>query len=296
VVVAKTRVWGRVAHPRDPARTVGGSSSGEAALVAAGASVLGIGSDSGGSIRLPAAWAGVCGLRPTAGRVPTTGHFPRVGPRSDGRTQIGPLAASVDGLELALSVMAGPDGRDAGVAPVPLPPSRGVSLRGLRVAAAFGEGEWQPSDRVAAAVERATGVLVAAGAQRVPWEFGWLAPAWDITHRYWARAGGRADLTGADVMRELEDWDRFAYRYLEATADIDVVVAPATAGPAPPHGDVGGDAFAFLMPASLVGTPALALPAGDEDGLPISVQLVGRPWAEPVLLAAGRAIERAGPG
>jgi amidase len=74
------------------------------------------------------------------------------------------------------------------------------------------------------------------------------------------------------------------------------VVAPATAGPAPPHGDVGGDAFAFLMPASLVGTPALALPAGDEDGLPISVQLVGRPWAEPVLLAAGRAIERAGAG
>jgi Asp-tRNA(Asn)/Glu-tRNA(Gln) amidotransferase A subunit family amidase len=149
---------------------------------------------------------------------------------------------------------------------------------------------------VAAAVERATGVLVAAGAQRVPWEFGWLAPAWDITHRYWARAGGRAGLTGADVMRELADWDRFTCRYLEATADIDVVVAPATAGPAPPHGDVGADAFAFLMPASLVGTPALALPAGDEDGLPISVQLVGRPWAEPALLAAGRAIERAGPG
>src|SRR6478735_56903 len=166
VVVAKTRVWGRVAHPRDPARTVGGSSSGEAALVAAGASVLGVGSDSGGSIRLPAAWAGVCGLRPTAGRVPTTGHFPRVGPRSDGRTQIGPLAASVDGLELALSVLAGPDGRDAGAAPVPS--SRGVDLRGLRVAAAFGEGEWQPSARVAAAVERAADVLVAAGARRVP--------------------------------------------------------------------------------------------------------------------------------
>jgi len=112
VVVTKTRPWGRVAHPRDPACTVGGSSSGEAALVAAGASVLGIGSDSGGSIRLPAAWAGVCGLRPTAVRVPTTGHYPRVGPRGDGRTQIGPLAASVDGLEQALSVMAGPDGRD----------------------------------------------------------------------------------------------------------------------------------------------------------------------------------------
>jgi Asp-tRNA(Asn)/Glu-tRNA(Gln) amidotransferase A subunit family amidase len=131
----------------------------------------------------------------------------------------------------------------------------------------------------------------------VPWEFAWLAPAWEVTQRYWARAGYRAGLTGADVMRELEDWDRFAYRYLEATTDIDVVVAPATAGPAPPHGEIGGAAFAFLLPASLVGVPALALPAGDDDsGLPIGVQLVGRAWAEHVLLAAARAIERAGPG
>src|SRR6185437_363530 len=176
----------------------------------AGASVLGIGSDSGGSIRLPAAWAGVCGLRPTAGRVPTTGHYPRVGPRSDGRTQIGPLAASVDGLELALSVMAGPDGRDMAVAPVPLPPSSGVELHGLRLAVALGEGPWQP-------------------------------------------------------------------------------VAPATAGSAPPHGEVGGAAFVFLLPTSLVGVPALAVPTGDDGaGLPIGAQLVGRAWAEHVLFAAGR--------
>ena len=137
---------------------------------------------------------------------------------------------------------------------------------------------------------------MAAGARRAPWEFGWLAPAWDVTQRYWARAGYRAGLTGVDVMRELEDWDRYAYRYLAATADIDLVVAPATAGPAPPHGDVGGEAFIYLLPASLVGAPAVALPAGDEDGLPIGVQLVGRPWAEHVLLAAARAVERAEPG
>ncbi len=128
VVVAKTMPWGEVVHPGDPTRSVGGSSSGEAALVAAGASVLGIGSDSGGSIRLPAAWAGVCGLRPTAGRVPTTGHFPRVGPRSDGRTQIGPLASSIDALEHALAVLAGPDGRDPAAAPVPMRPSATADL------------------------------------------------------------------------------------------------------------------------------------------------------------------------
>ena len=240
---------------------------------------------------------GVCGLRSTAGRVPTTGHYPRVGPRSDGRTQIGPLAASVDGLEQALSVMAWPDGRDVGVAPVPLPPSSGVELHGLRVAVALGEGSWRPSSPVAAAVEWAADVLVAAGARRVPWEFGWLAAAWDITQRYWARAGGLPGLTGADVMRELADWDRFAYRSLEATAEIDVIVAPATAGSAPLHGEIGGPAFVFLLPASLVGVPALAIPTGDDDaGLPIGVQLLARPWAEPVLLAAGREIERAAPG
>ena len=74
------------------------------------------------------------------------------------------------------------------------------------------------------------------------------------------------------------------------------MVAPATAGSAPPHGEIGGAAFAFLLPASLVGAPALALPMGDDDaGLPVGVQLVGRAWEEHVLLAAGRTIERAGP-
>ena len=208
VVVAKTRPWGGVAHPRDPARTVGGSSSGEAVLVAAGASMLGLGSDSGGSIRLPAAWAGACGLRPTFGRVPTTGHYPRVGPRSDGRTVIGPLAACVDDLELALTVIAGPDGRDMGAAPVPLRPAGmggAGEVDGLRVAVALGEGPWRPGPRVAAAVEWAADVLVAAGARRVPWEFPWLEPAWDITQRYWARAGGGPGLTARRRCARL--WD-----------------------------------------------------------------------------------------
>ena len=169
VVVAKTRPWGGVAHPRDPARTVGGSSSGEAALVAAGASLLGLGSDSGGSIRLPAAWAGVCGLRPTFGRVPTTGHYPRVGPRSDGRTVIGPLAACVDDLELALTVIAGPDGRDMGAAPVPLRPSAGVFAAptrpsgDLRAAARLGRPSHGAAGHLAAGSDADAGVAGAVG-------------------------------------------------------------------------------------------------------------------------------------
>ncbi len=130
VIVAKTVAWRApsgdtvVRHPADPDRSPGGSSTGEAIAVASGASPLGVGSDSGGSIRLPAAWCGACGLKPTAGRVPGTGHFPRVGALSDGRTQIGPLARSVDDLGLVLGIIAGPDWRDAGVVQAPLGASR----------------------------------------------------------------------------------------------------------------------------------------------------------------------------
>ena len=268
VVVAKTRVWGRVAHPRDPARTVGGSSSGEAALVAAGASVLGIGSDSGGSIRLPAAWAGVCGLRPTAGRVPTTGHFPRVGPRSDGRTQIGPLAASVDGLELALSVMAGPDGRDAGVAPVPLPPvarcrpARAAGGRGVRGGgvAAVGRGwrrrssgrrtcSWRRArngcrgssrgSRPRGTSPSATGRARAAG------------PTSPVRTSCGSWRTGTASPTATWRRRRTSTWWS----------------RPPPPGPRRRTARSAATAFAFLMPASLVGVPALALPAGDDGRL-----------------------------
>lgn len=136
VVVAKTRPWalgapdGLVRHPLDPARTPGGSSTGEAVVVSVGASAVGLGSDSGGSIRLPAAWCGVVGFKPTTGSVPTTGHYPRVGALSDGRTQIGPLTRTVDDAERILSVIAEPDFRDAGAVPVPLAASAGVDLSG----------------------------------------------------------------------------------------------------------------------------------------------------------------------
>ena len=101
-IVAKTQAGaenefhGPCRHPFDPGRTPGASSSGEAALIGRGASQFGLGSDSGGSIRLPAAWCGVVGLKPSFGLVPATGHFPRVAGRNDGRTVLGPLASRVD--------------------------------------------------------------------------------------------------------------------------------------------------------------------------------------------------------
>jgi amidase len=291
VVVAKTRPWddgapdGVVRHPIDPDRSPGGSSTGEAVAVGSGASLLGLGSDSGGSVRLPAAWCGVIGLKPTAGLVPTTGHFPRVGALSDGRTQIGPLAADLDLVERVLPVLAGPDGHDPGVAPVPLGAADDVVLRGARVAVLLGEGEWKCSPEVAAAVEAAASTLVAAGMARVEWPMAWLDDALDITHRYWRRR----ELDGAGAQQQLWDWDRFRRRYVEASREVDLLLTPTATGVAPLRRTIAGEDFVFTLPASLTGSPAISLPAGTGiEGLPLAVQLVGRPWEEHRVLAAAR--------
>ncbi|MGE5290907.1 MAG: amidase [Micromonosporaceae bacterium] len=293
VVVAKTKAWGptsgngRVRHPVDPERSPGGSSTGEAVAVASGASPVGIGSDSGGSIRLPAAWCGAYGLKPTAGRVPATGHFPRIGALSDGRTQIGPLARAVEDLERVLAVIAGPDWRDAGVAPVPLQPAGRAGLLGARFAVIMGEAGWWPAANLAEAVERAAVILTTAGLTRTAWNGPWLAGAMDITRRYWARAR----LSGENAARQLWDWDRFRRHCLEAAENVDLLLTPATLEPAPPHREIIGDDFVFDLPASLTGSPAITVPMGhDPDGMPLAIQLVGRPWEDHRVLAAARLI------
>lgn len=295
VVVAKTRAWGlgapdgRLHHPLDPARMPGGSSSGEAIVVSAGASPLGIGSDSGGSIRLPAAWCGACGLKPTAGRVPGTGHFPRVGALSDGRTQIGPLARSVDDLELALEVIEGPDWRDAGVMAPPARGSTHAGVHGARFATVVSEGPWQADPALVAAVENAATSLEAAGAIRTEWTAPWLEDALDITRRYWTRT----DMSGEDVDRQLRDWDLYRGRYLQAAERVELLLTPATLETAPIHRQIDGDDFVFLLPPSLTGSPAAVVPVGhDLGGLPLGVQLVGRPWEDARVLDAARIVGR----
>jgi amidase len=297
VVVAKTRPWGlgapdgRVRHPLDPARTPGGSSGGEAVVVARGASPLGIGSDSGGSIRLPAAWCGVWGLKPTAGRVPGTGHFPRIGALSDGRTQIGPIARSVDDLELVLGVIEGPDWRDAGVMSSPLLRSAHEGVDGARFATITSEAGWQPHPDLVAAVERAAARLDAAGAVRTQWAAPWLEDSLEITRRYWMRRAA----SGADADRQLRDWDRYRSRYLQAAEHVELILTPVTLETAPRHRELKGEDFVFMLPASLTGSPAVAVPVGhDQAGMPISVQLVGRPWEDHRVLAAARIVQRNG--
>ncbi len=279
--MADNPVHGPTRNPRDPARAPGGSSSGAGALVAAGSAPLALGSDSGGSIRLPAAWCGVAGLKPTYGRVPLSGHFPRCGALEDGRTVIGPLASTVEDLAIALKVIAGPDGLDAGAVPVPLADPDTVDMRELRAGIITGTETHEPTMRAMDALARAGATLVDEPLPDVCDE------ALELSRRHW----GRADLTGAQHARLLWDWDRFRRRLLVATAGIDVLVTPATPGPAPLWRESAEEDYRWTLPWSLTGAPVVVVPAGTHDGLPVAVQVVARPWNDHVALAAAASIE-----
>src|SRR5206468_11373989 len=126
-------LYGRTNNPWDLTRTPGGSSGGEAAAIASGMSAAGVGSDGGGSIRIPAHFSGICGLKPTPGRIPATGHFPNsVGPFAM-NGEVGPMSRTVADLKVLFEVMQGPDDGDTACAPVPVREPVAAKLKGLRI-------------------------------------------------------------------------------------------------------------------------------------------------------------------
>jgi amidase len=285
-------VHGRTSNPHDLARTPGGSSGGEAAIVAAGGSPCGLGTDSGASVRLPAHFCGLAALKPSAGLVPLTGVLDdegALGTLGDPRTQVGPLARSAEDVALLLRVVAGPDGRDGGVAPVPLGDPAAVALAGLRVAVQTGNGLDAPTAETVAAVEAAADALKAAGAAVVPARH--PGGGHELTIEVWRSYGE------GGVWPLLRRWDAFRMRMLEWADDFDLLVCPVFPGPAREHGgmNVQGerDPTSWTTPHSLTGWPAATVRAGSSpEGLPIGVQLVARPWRDDVALAAAARVER----
>jgi fatty acid amide hydrolase len=166
-------VYGRTNNPWDPQRTPGGSSGGEAAIVAAGGSPLGLGGDYGGSIRVPAHFSGVHGLRPTAGRLTVLDTPGGIFPAGQEAIipQPGPMARKVEDLALAMQVLAAPGlgATDPGVPPVPWPDWRAVSLDGLRVAVYSDDGFFRPAPAARRAVREAAAALRSRGAQVEEW-------------------------------------------------------------------------------------------------------------------------------
>ncbi len=290
-------VYGLTRNPYDPERTVGGSSGGEAAIVAACGSPCGFGTDSGASVRLPAHFCGVAALKPTSGRVPVTGVIDdegQIGALGDARTQIGPVARSVADLALLLRVAAGPDGRDGGVAPVPLAEPDTRALAGLRVAT-FTEDDFFAADAdTAATVASAAAALGKAGARveqaRHP------GGGHELTIEVWRSYGG--DLRSDELYRLLRRWDAFRADMLAFAERYDLVLCPVFASAARRHGDVKregeADPTSFTTPFSLTGWPVATVRCGTSaGGLPIGVQVAAAPWRDDLALAAALELERA---
>jgi amidase len=287
--VTDNAVYGRTSNPYDPHRTAAGSSGGEAAVLGAGASPIGIGSDSGGSLRVPAHYCGITTLKPTTGRVPNTGAYQLPGGLSDPRSQIGPMSRFVSDLSPALSAIAGPDRYDSGAVPVPLASEDRVVVGDLRIAWYDDDGRTSTTEATKAAVRSAIEAVAsrcAAIQEEIPAA---MRDARSITEGYW----GMSRLRGVEIEDLFERWDRFRSAMLQFMARFDAIICPVDKHPAPPHADDDPDRFAYTLGFSLSGWPCAVVRAGtSEDGLPIGVQIAARPWEEHVALAIARCIEQ----
>jgi amidase len=309
-------IFGATANPWDPARTAGGSSGGAAAALAAGLTPMEVGSDLVGSLRLPASFCGVYGLKTTEHRVPLTGFVrpPGGGPRPVRIMGcLGPMARDLGDLELALRLVSGPDGRDGDVAPVRLDAAAPPAVGDLRLAVAPTVPGVTVSAAMRAEVERVAAAAADAGArveERLP------DVDWDALHRLFgelllaitgALDPGAQPRTLAWYLVALDRRDELAAAWEASFADLDGLIFPAAITTAFPHGppaseiDVDGAPvpyreigmlYAF---SNLTGLPALAVPAGrDAAGLPAGVQIAGPRWSELRLLAVAGALEAAG--
>jgi len=298
-VTTDSPAFGPTRNPWSPDRTPGGSSGGSAAALAAGYAPLALGSDTAGSIRIPAAFCGVVGLKPTFGAVPT-GGVAAFAPSLD---HVGPMARTPEDLRLLWSAL------------VPEVPGGQPAPRHPRVGLLTDLPGPEPNAAAVRACRRAADALAAAGAHVVELAGHRLPPPYPIlaatvlaeglrTHRRLGLWPARSAEYGADVRARLELATRAdPDDYVAAQAgragvravlarwltDVDLVLSPVTAvGPcAVGRGDPAyrEQVMTYTAPQSLAGLPALALRAGfDPDGLPVGVQLTGRPWREDQLL------------
>lgn len=322
-------LYGRTTSPWDPDRTPGGSSGGDAAAIAARLCAAGIGSDGGGSIRVPAHFSGICGLKPTPGRIPSTGHWPESGGPFALLGVVGPMARSVEDLGLLFRVIAGFDSGDPMATPILLREVSDAELRNVII----GYFEEHPSAPVTsetrAAVKTTVSTLQHAGFRIEYFLPDVLAEArehwWTLFVRLAAEMlspefKGRESetstiLTYADHPPTKEElvsaWfgrDKLRLRLMEQMKRVPILICPVCSIPAFRHRErewvVGGkqvsymDAMSYTQWLNLLGNPAVVMPIGSSpEGLPIGVQIVGQPNSEELILKVARVIEQAlGPG
>lgn len=311
-------VYGKTSNPHDLTRTPGGSSGGAAAIVAAGGSPFDIGSDYGGSIRQPSHFCGLAGIKPSAGRVPRTGHIYPYGSIQDAFQQIGPIARHVDDLTLLLPIIMGPDFADPGIVPMPWDDPAETRIAGLTVAYHTDNGIVTPTEEIIKTVKAVADSL--AGAKAVVTEarptgveqamtVGLPLYFWDggATVRRLLQEAGTTETTlggftagtkatAVDVEAQVHALDVWRIGMLSFFKNYDVILCPAAAVAALPHGEAGGDAalpgFSYTFTYNLTGWPGAVVRAGTTaGGLPIGVQILAHPGRENVALAVAKFVE-----
>ncbi len=323
-------LYGRTNNPWDVSRTSGGSSGGEAAAIASGCSAGGVGSDGGGSIRVPAHFSGICGLKPTPGRIPATGHFPNsVGPFALIGV-VGPMARTVADLKALFEVMQGPDDGDPSASPVPVRWPGRDELKKLRIGYFEDDGRTPVTGETHAAVRTAAEALRRVGFRVEPFRPVGLETARQLWWKFFGIAGGmllgpmtkghEADLS--PILKQFSCWvaaepshtgqtlldawiqrDAVRMQVFAQMRESPILLCPVASVPAFKHGErswkIDGqtvqylDAWSYCEWFNLLGTPAVVVPVGrSAEGLPIGMQIVARPWEEELVLAVAAVVEK----
>ena len=319
-------VYGRTNNPFDLSRAPGGSSGGAGAIVCCGGAAFDIGSDTGGSVRGPAHYCGITGIKPNSGRVPRTGHIVPHGLGAlDSLTQNGPMARYVEDLVMIMPIISGPDWSDPFVAPVPLGDPADVEINELRVCFYIDNGVRTPTAEIMAAVRSAAAALGEAGAtveEDLPRAIPENPDISDIlrqgdgqagarrmlakygtteTHEWMTRQLAKSEesvLPVGDYTAVLERVDAYRSAMLGFMEKYDVIVCPVSSFAALPHGESMMDrnraGMNYTATYNITGWPSTVVRGGTSpEGLPIGVQVVARPWREDVSLAVAQYLEGA---
>lgn len=313
-------IYGRTNNPYDLERTPGGSSGGEAALIAACGSPLGLGSDAAGSVRIPAGFCGIASIKPTSGRLPRTGHVPAAGGWIEALWQIGPMARRTEDLMLAMELLAQEDEEDFTSPPVPL--LEAGELSSLKIAFYTYNGFARCNPEIEQAVQQCARFLLQQGAPVAECVPPGIEQAYELElallgadgaagiDDYLETAGSTEvhPLLGGflDHMRphcvdtsrfaaRWAQWDEYRFEMRHFFEKCDAVLCPVYTQTALPHrgslDEKNFEGFSYTMAWNVAGAPAATVRCGEHDGLPVNIQVAAKPWREKTALAICQAIE-----
>lgn len=323
-------LYGRTANPWDLERTSGGSSGGESAAIAACMSAGGLGSDSGGSVREPAHFTGICSLKPTPGRVPGAGHNPAcVGPFST-LGAIGPMARTMEDVALLFHVISGADIADPIGAPVSLRNISSEELKRIPIGYFEDDGVVPVTPETRQVVQNAVNTLRHCGFDIQPFRPRALQSLWQLWWTFFVRCGAmfvdsmfkgheeqlspvlkgfleiahaEPPLTAEELLFAWAESDVIRGKMLAEMREFPVLLCPVCAVPAFKHGErswtIDGQTVAYLDAMrytawfNALGSPAAVVPVGaSAEGLPIGIQIAGRPYEDEIVLAIASIVDR----